>query len=104
MRPARVSDTAADKGDTASSKNIDLNLRVNFDVTTEFPGGKKLRAKLLISRGRLWHENFLIGEFGALSEKVLATSGNIVKTGAASGFQAVSSVTMLPARHRCMEA
>ena len=28
----------------------------------------KLRAKLLISRGRLWHENVRIGEFGALSE------------------------------------
>ena len=40
-----------------------------FYFTAEFPVGKKLRAKLLISRGRLWHENVRIGEFGALSEE-----------------------------------
>ena len=61
-----------------------------------------MKAKLLISRGRLWHENVLIGEFGALTEDfrvsdvpVLAVSGSMVKTGMASEFQTASDVTKL---------
>ena len=68
---------------------------------------------MLISRGRLWHKNFLVGEFGALSEDfhaakqrifgdfrvsdvpVTAASGSMVKNGTASGFQAASGVTKL---------
>lgn len=42
--------------------------KVNFDLTAEFPIGMKLKVKLLISRGRLWPENVLVGEFGVLSE------------------------------------
>ena len=70
------------------------------------PVGKKLRAKLLISRGRLWHENVLAGEFGVSSEDfcvaksrissdfrisdvpVPAVFDSLVKTRAANGFQA----------------
>ena len=66
------------------------------------PVGKKLKAKLLISRGRLWHENVLIGKFGALTEDfrvsdvpVPAASGSRVKTRMASEFQAASGVTKL---------
>ena len=68
---------------------------------------------MLISRGRLWHENVRSGEFGALSEDfraakrrifgdfrvsdvpVPAASGSKVKTGTARGFQAASEVTRL---------
>ena len=97
---------------------------------------------MLTSRGRPWHENVRVGEFGALSEDfraakqrifgdfrvsdvpVSAASGNMVKNGTASGFQAASGVTrlrilsslffsrqpkaiasmtaMLPAMRRCM--
>ena len=81
--------------------------------SSEFPVGKKLRTKLLISPGRLWHENVRAGEFGALSEDfraakqrifsdfrvsdvpVPAASGSMVKNGTASGFQAASGVTRL---------
>ena len=85
----------------------------NSKSCTEFPVGDKLRVKLLISRGWLWHENVLIGEFGALSEDfrvakrrifcdfrvsdvtMPAASGSMVKTGTAGGFQAASGVTRL---------
>ena len=78
-----------------------------------FPVAKNLTAKLLIFQGRLWHENVLIGEFGALSEDfraakqrilgdfrvsdvpVPAASGSMVKNGTARGFQAASGVTRL---------
>ena len=68
---------------------------------------------MLISRGRLGHENVLVGELGALSEDfrvakrrifgdfrvsdvpVPAASGSMVKTGTANVFQAGSGVTRL---------
>lgn len=67
----------------------------------------------MIFRGRLWHENVLVGEFETLSKDfrdakrqkfgdfrvldvpMLAAFGSMVKTGTASGFQTASGVTRL---------
>ena len=39
---------------------------VHVHAAAEFPVEKKLGAKLLISWGRLWHENVLMGDLRVL--------------------------------------
>ena len=64
---------------------------------------KKLKAKLLISPGRLWHENVHIGDFRVSDVPMSAASGTIVRTGMTSGFQAASGVTKLRFLSSCRQ-
>ena len=68
---------------------------IHAHAAVEFSVEKKLGAKLLISWGRLWHENVLIGDFRVSDVPMPAASGNMVKTGTATEFQAASGVTRL---------